>query len=581
MSQIRARAPYLIELVGNGTFVALYTLAKLKKFPAIIAQLPADYLSTWAVWLAPALVLVTTIAHYRRSAGIEDFIRKYVFSFIIFIPMLLTFGDPEFTYWLTVVHLFSTVISLNESNASDESPSANTASNLRGMGWLYTKKLSPAQLVIVSFGMIIVVGTLLLVLPISAKTGKTIALVDAFFMATSATCVTGLATNSLADDFSLFGQLVILTLIQIGGLGIMTLSSSIALVMGRSLGVREQVLMQDVLDSSSSEELLALIIDIVKFTFIIEFIGAIVLTIGFYESNYEIGQSLYFGFYHSISAFCNAGFALFNNSIEGFKFKPLIHLTITFLVIAGGLGFMVIQEIKNAVLSKKKFVDFSLHSKIVIVTNFLLVAFGTTYLFFGEYLHAFVDFSVWEKLQLSFFHSVITRTAGFNSIPITELHPHSIYMMILLMFVGASPGSTGGGIKTTTFAILIQSVKATLTNNNRVEMFERTLPNVLVVRSIAIVIISLLTVSVALLVMMRLETGKDFLSLMFETVSAFATAGLSLGITAQLTSIGKVMISLVMFIGRVGPLTLVLAVGQNAEVAANRVRYPESKILIG
>lgn len=581
MSQIRARAPYLLELIGNGTFVALYTLAKLKKFPTIIAQLPTDYLSTWAVWLAPVLVLITTIAHYRRSAGIEDFIRKYVFSFIIFIPMLLTFGDSEFTYWLTVVHLFSTIISLNESDAADASPGTNTASNLRGMGWLYTKKLSPAQLVIVSFGIIIVVGTMLLVLPISAKAGKTIALVDAFFMATSATCVTGLATNSLVDEFSLFGQLVILTLIQIGGLGIMTLSSSIALIMGRSLGVREQVLMQDVLDSSSSEELLGLIIDIVKFTFIIEFIGAIILTVGFYESNYEIGQSLYFGFYHSISAFCNAGFALFNNSIEGFKFKPLIHLTIAFLVIAGGLGFMVIQEIKNAVLAKKKFVDFSLHSKIVIVTNFLLVAFGATYLFFGEYLHAFVDFTVWEKLQLSFFHSVITRTAGFNSIPLTELHPHSIYMMILLMFVGASPGSTGGGIKTTTFAILIQSVKATLTNNNRVEMFERTLPNVLVVRSIAIVIISLLTVSVALLVMMRLETGKDFLSLMFETVSAFATAGLSLGITAQLTTIGKVMISLVMFIGRVGPLTLVLAVGQNAEVAANRVRYPESKILIG
>lgn len=581
MSQLRARAPYLIELLGNGTFVALYTLAKLKKFPAIIAQLPVDYLSTWAVWLAPLLVLVTTLAHYRRSAGIEDFIRKYVFSFIIFIPMLLTFGDPEFTYWLTVVHLFSTVISLNEASAAEESALNDSTRNLRGMGWLYTKKLSPAQLVIVSFGIIIVVGTLLLVLPISAKAGKTIALVDAFFMATSATCVTGLATNSLADDFSLFGQLVVLTLIQIGGLGIMTLSSSIALVMGRSLGVREQVLMQDVLDSSSSEELLSLIIDIVKFTFIIEFIGAIVLTVGFYESNYEIGQSLYFGFYHAISAFCNAGFALFNNSMESFKFKPLIHLTITVLVIAGGLGFLVIQEIKNAVRSKKKFVDFSLHSKIVIVTNFLLIAFGMTYLFFGEYLHAFVEFSIWEKLQLSFFHSVITRTAGFNSIPITELHPHSIYMLILLMFVGASPGSTGGGIKTTTFAILIQSVKATLTNNNRVEMFERTLPNVLVVRSIAIVIISLLTVSVALLVMMRLETGKDFLSLMFETVSAFATAGLSLGITAQLTAIGKVMISLVMFIGRVGPLTLVLAVGQNAEVAANRVRYPESKILIG
>jgi trk system potassium uptake protein TrkH len=429
--------------------------------------------------------------------------------------------------------------------------------------------------------LIILVGSLLLVLPISAQAGKTVSFVDALFMSTSATCVTGLATNSVADDFSLFGQLVILTLIQIGVLGIMTLSSSIALFMGRSLGVREQVMMQDVLDSSSSEELLGLIIDIVKFTLLIEFAGAIVLTIGFYLEDYEIGQSLYFGFYHAISAFCNAGVALFNNSMEDFKFSPLIHGTIAVLVITGGLGFLVIQEIQQAFKTKKKLINFSLHSKIVIVTNILLLAFGMTYLFFGEFLHAFVEYSLWEKLQLSFFQSVTTRTAGFNTIPITELHPHSIYMIVLLMFIGASPGSTGGGIKTTTFAILIQSVKATLTNNKRVEMFERTLPNVLVVRSIAIVIISLITVSVALLVMMRLETGKDFLALMFETVSAFGTVGLSLGITAQLSTMGKIMISLVMFIGRVGPLTLVLAVGQNAAGTGSRVRYPESKILIG
>jgi len=169
---------------------------------------------------------------------------------------------------------------------------------------------------------------------------------------------------------------------------------------------------------------------------------------------------------------------------------------------------------------------------------------------------------------------------GFNSLPLTDLHPHSLYMMILLMFVGASPGSTGGGVKTTTFAILVQSVKATLTNNNRVEMFERTIPNTIVVRSIAIFIISLITVSTAVLIMMRIEPGKDFLSLLFETVSAFGTVGLSLGITSSLTFIGKLVLSALMFIGRVGPLTLVLAVGENA-AGGDRLKYPESKILIG
>ena len=577
MKQLWARAPYILELVGNGAFVALFTLTKSNKLPKFFEGIPAEYLSLWAVWLAPILVAFTILAHYRRSDGLEDFVRKYVFSLIIFIPMLLTFGDGEFTYWLTVVHLFSTIISLNERESSQSS----RAPTVQGLSWIYDKKLSPAQLVILSFGLIILVGALLLVLPISAQAGKTVSFVDALFMSTSATCVTGLATNSVADDFSLFGQLVILTLIQIGGLGIMTLSSSVALFMGRSLGVREQVMMQDVLDSSSSEELLGLIIDIVKFTMLIEFAGAIVLTIGFYLEDYEIGQSLYFGFYHAISAFCNAGVALFNNSLEDFRFSPLIHGTIAVLVISGGLGFLVIQEIQQAFKTKKKLIDFTLHSKIVIVTNILLLAFGMTYLFFGEFLHAFVEYSLWEKVQLAFFQSVTTRTAGFNTIPITELHPHSIYMIILLMFVGASPGSTGGGIKTTTFAILIQSVKATLTNNKRVEMFERTLPNVLVVRSIAIVIISLITVSVALLIMMRLETGKEFLALMFETMSAFGTVGLSLGITAQLSTLGKLMLVLVMFIGRVGPLTLLLAVGQNAAGTGSRIRYPESKILIG
>ncbi len=574
--QIWGRLPYFIELIGNGAFVLLFSLAKARKFPLVLQQIPPTYLAQWAVWLAPVLVFLTMVTHFRRSAGVEDFLRKYVFSLIIFVPMLMTFGDAEFTYWLSVVHIFSTLISLNEPGAQED----RRRFTGKGLGWIYDTKLTPAQLVILSFGMIIVIGTLLLVLPISAASGKVIGFIDALFMATSATCVTGLATNSLIDDYSIFGQLVILTLLQIGGLGIMTLSSSIALFMGRSLGVREQVMMQDVLDSSSSAELLKLIIDIVRFTLVIEFIGAIVLTVGFYLEDFEIGQALYYGFYHSISAFCNAGLSLFNNSLEDFRFSPMIHGTVAALVVIGGLGFLVIQEILQALRQRRRFTNFTLHSKIVIVTNLLLLAFGTTYLFFGEFLHAFAEYTFSQKLQVAFFQSVTTRTAGFNTVALADLHPHSIYLMLLLMFVGASPGSTGGGIKTTTFAILVQSVKATLTNNKRVEMFERTLPNVIVVRSIAIVIISLITVSVALLIMMRLETGKDFLSVMFETVSAFGTVGLSLGITAQLTTLGKLMISLLMFIGRVGPLTLVLAVGQNA-VASASVRYPESKIPIG
>lgn len=544
--------------------------------PQFLASVPADYLSRWGVWLAPLFVFGTLITHFRRSQGVEDFIRKYVFSIIIFAPMLLTFGDAEFIYWLAVVHLFSTVISLNENTAAADEP---VEPGHRSMSWFETTKLSPTQMVIISFAFIILVGALLLVLPISAQMGKSVSFVDAIFIATSATCVTGLASIDISKDLSLFGQLVLLTLVQVGGLGIMTLSSCVALFMGRNLGVREQVLMQDVLDSSSSEELIQLIVDIVKFTLTIEFLGAMLLTMGFYLEDYEIGQSLYFGFFHAISAFCNAGFALFTSNIEDFKFSPLIHMTIAGLVILGGLGFSVIQEILKAIKNRKKFVNFTLHSKIVIVTNVLLIAFGMTYLFFGEYLHAFADYTLWGKFQVAFFQSVTTRTAGFNTVNLLELHPHSLYMMIILMFIGASPGSTGGGIKVTTFALLVQSVKSTLSNHNRVEMFERTIPNVIVVRAIAIFIISLITVSTVLLIMMRLEPNKDFLALMFETVSAFGTVGLSMNLTSSLSVMGKLVISLMMYIGRVGPLTLVLAVGQNSQ--SSRLQYPESKVLIG
>lgn len=570
------KLPYLVELLINGSFVALYTLNRAGKLPPSVQSIHPELLSGWAVWAAPIFVLFTLVTHYRLSEDIEEFFRKYIFSVVIFIPMILTLGDAEFTYWLTVVHLFSTVISFSEAGEGELAIARPSGS----LGWFYDLKLSPAQLVILSFGALILIGALLLVLPIAASPGKKISFIDALFMSTSATCVTGLATNSLADDFSLFGQLVLLTLVQIGGLGIMTLSSSLALFMGRSLGVKEQVLMQDVLDSSSSEELIKLIVNIVRFTLLIEFIGAMVLTVGFYQEDLEIGQALYYGFYHSITAFCNAGFALFNNSLEDFRFNPLIHFTVAALIVIGGLGFLVIQEVGDAIRQRKRFVNFSLHSKVVIVTNTILIAFGTTYLFFGEFLHAFADYSLWQKFQVAFFQSVTTRTAGYQTISMMELHPHSLYMMILLMFVGASPGSTGGGIKTTTFAILVQSVKATLNNQNRVVMFERSIPNLIVVRAIAIFIISLLTVSTVLLLMMRVESDKSFLAVFFEVVSAFGTVGLSMNLTPTLSVAGKFIISCIMFIGRVGPLTLVLAVGQRSG-SGGGVKYPESKVLIG
>lgn len=565
----------ILEIIINGLFVLIYTFQKANQAPELLAKLPMEMIVTNAVWFVPLVLFITLTSNFLKSDGFEDFFRRYIFSLIIFVPLIITWGDIEFIYWLSAVHLFSTVISVYE---KEEAPVPVQA--IGTSSFLFRLKLAPAQVVLLSFGGWILLGSLILILPVSAAPGKSIAFIDALFMATSATCVTGLSSISLPDEFSIFGQMVMLILTQVGGLGIMTLSSSMALIMGKNLQMREQVIMQDVLDASSSEELLGLIVDIIRYTFAIEFIGAMFLTVGFYQEGFEIGQALYFGFYHAIMAFCNAGYALFNNNLEDFKFTPLISMTIAFLIIFGGIGFAVMKDVLTTIKSKRSFRTLSVHTKIVLTVNTLLLAFGTIYLFFGEFLHAFQEMSMWERFQVSFFQSVTPRTAGFNTINLNSLHPHSLYMMILLMFIGASPGSTGGGVKITTFAILLQSVTATLKGKYDVEMFERKVPTATVVKSIAIFIISLIVVSAGVLVLMRLEPDKSFLALFFEVTSAFGTVGLSLGITPFLTVLGKLTIILMMFVGRVGPLTLVLAVGSKA-VMPSKVEYPEGKILIG
>jgi trk system potassium uptake protein TrkH len=577
MGYLLGRLPLLLELFINGFFVLIYTFQKTNHIPIFFQKLPIPLILEFSLWVVPLVLFVTLASNLLKSDGFEDFIRRYIFSLIIFIPMLITLGDLEFLYWLSAVHLFSTVISLQEKStpAKRENGTHNPTGN-----FLFHLKLQPAQVVLLSFAGWILIGALILVLPVSANPGKSIRFIDALFMATSATCVTGLSSISLPDEFSIFGQMVMLILTQVGGLGIMTLSRSMAVIMGRNLQMREQVMMHDVLDTSNSEELLGLVVDIIRFTFVIEFVGAIILTFGFYQEGFEIGQSLYFGFYHSIMAFCNSGYALFSNSLEDFKFSPLISVTVAFLIIFGGIGFAVLKDIQRTIIEKRSFKTLSVHTKLVLTINICLLAFGTIYLFFGEFLHAFQDFSMWEKLQLSFFQSVTPRTAGFNTINLNSLHPHSIYMIILLMFIGASPGSTGGGVKTTTFAVLLQSVTATLRGKYDVEFFERRVPAPTVVKSIAIFIICLVLVSCGILVMLRLEPDKSFLSLVFEVTSAFGTVGLSLGITPFLTIAGKLTIITMMYLGRVGPLTLVLAVGSRV-VLPKKVNYPETKILIG
>lgn len=578
MNKILNRIPFALELFINGFFIFLYSFYRINKIETTLfdEKLIGQVIGLLG-YVAPMIIFAVMVSNYLKSGNLEDFLRNYIFSIIVFVPLAITYGDIEFAFWLSSVHLFSTVLSLYDTK---ESQTKKKRKQLFKGDLLDRITLAPAQIVILSFSGIILFGTLMLMLPISSAEGKSINFIDALFTATSATCVTGLTTLSIAQNFSFIGQIIVLALIQVGGLGYMTLFSAMTILLGRSLAVKDQVLISDLLDISSFEDMLSMIIDIVKYTIVIELFGAIVLTVAFSFEGYDFGQSLMHGIFHSISAFCNAGFALFDNSLVNFQTNPLINVMVGSLIVLGGLGFIVIKDIEQVIRKEKKIVNLSVHSKIVLVTNMFLIAGVALYIFFSEYLNSLVEYSFFNQIQISLFQSITTRTAGFNTIGLDQLQSHTIYLFTLFMFIGASPGSTGGGIKTTTFAILFQSVKATLKGRDSVEFFDKTIPNNLVVRAIAIIVISLIMVSMFILLMIKLEPEHSFLSIFFEVVSAFGTVGLSLGITPYLSLFGKLAIIVLMFCGRVGPLTLVLALGKRRE-SEGAVDLPTGRVMIG
>lgn len=586
MYQTLQKLPFLSELFFNGSYIFAFSLLSTKKLPVQWNDQFILKLLEIGSLIVPFIILFHIIIHYVNLSSFEDFLRRNIFSLFVFIPMIITWGDIEFCFWLSTAHLLSSILSLYETDSNSESQQVKTtkkSSHYFGvLNFSFYRKfrLSSAQMVLLSFLGVIFLGTFLLMLPFATLDGKSLSFADGLFMSTSATCVTGLATVSLIQKFNLFGQIVILALIQIGGLSIMTLYSSMTILLGKSFDMKNRVLMQDLLDVSSMEDLFAMIIDIIKYTFFIELWGAIVLTIAFTFEGYEFSKAIYFGFFHSISAFCNAGFSLFDNSLESFATNPLIHGTIAILITLGGLGFIVLKELGIIFSDGRSWARITLHTKVVIISSMALISAGTLFIFFGEFLNALDQYTLWEKIQISLFQSITLRTAGFNTIPLTSLHTYTIYGMTLFMFFGASPGSTGGGVKTTTLAILIQSIKSTLKGKKMVSLFNRTIAPPIVVRATALTFISLIIMSFFILLLMKIEKDQSFLTIFFEVVSASGTVGLSLGITPFLTALGKLAISFVMLIGRIGPLTLVLAIAEKEE-PTGQLEYPEGRIMIG
>lgn len=437
-------------------------------------------------------------------------------------------------------------------------------------------RLTPYQILSLGFAGLILAGALLLMTPLASATGQSLRFIDALFTATSAVCVTGLAVVDTGNYFSRFGQIVLILLIQAGGLGIMTMATLMALLMRKKIQLRERLVMQEALNQLTFAGIVRLTKYVIQATLAIEFVGGTILAIRWYP---DFGlKGIYFGYWHAISSFCNAGFDLFGeySSLTGYVDDITVNLTISFLIILGGIGFAVLADIWE----NRKFSAFSLHTKVVLVTSFLLIFLGTIVIFVLEYNNpgTLGELSLKGKILGSYFQSVSPRTAGYNTVSITDMRAATLFFMIILMFIGASPASTGGGVKTTTFAVLTAAIWALIRGKNDAEVFRRRIPQGIIYKSFSVVFIAAaLVIFVAM--MLSISENFPFLNILFEVVSAFGTVGLTTGITPSLTDTGKLWISLTMFAGRVGPVTLALALAMRTKKSS--IQYPEGKITIG
>lgn len=437
-------------------------------------------------------------------------------------------------------------------------------------------KLTPYQILVMGFAGLILCGSLLLMTPTASVNGQGLSFIDALFTSTSAVCVTGLIVVDTGTYFSLFGQLVIIFLIQAGGLGIMTMATLMALVMRRKIQLRERLIMQEALKHMTVSGVVRLTQYIILITLLIEFIGGTILAINWYP---ELGsQGIYFGYWHAVSAFCNAGFDLFGkfSSLTNYVDDITVNFTITLLIILGGIGFTVLYD----VFHNYRWRLFSMHTKLVLVTTSTLLVIGTLVILFLEMNNpnTLGALSWHGKFLGSYFQSVSTRTAGFNTVDIGNFQDATIFFMAILMFIGASPSSTGGGIKTTTIGVLIVAMWALITGKNDAEIFQRRLSQQLIYKSFVVFFVGA-TLVIFVTMMMSISEHASFLKIFFEVVSAFGTVGLSTGITPTLTGYGKMWIIITMFAGRVGPVTLALALVLRTRKVM--VLYPEGKINIG
>ncbi len=445
--------------------------------------------------------------------------------------------------------------------------------------------LSTTQIILLSFLGTILVGSALLALPISSATGDPVSYLDALFTATTSTCVTGLVTLPTVSTWSVFGQIVILLLIQIGGLGIITIMSGLMLLLNKKMGISDRLLIQDAFNLNTMSGLAKFVKNVLLGTFIIEGIGAILYMLVFVP---EFGaKGIWISIFNSVSAFCNAGIDIIaENSLCNYATNPLINIVTSVLIILGGLGYIVwwdvIRVAKNCSKKNRRiFRHLTLHSKIAITVTAGLILGGAILIFIFEYTNPLTigEMSLFDKIQVSFFQSVTTRTAGFATIPQENLTNASATISIILMLIGGSPVGTAGGIKTVTIAVLICSAFSTIRNKDCTTLFGRCVSNESIKKAIAVVV-SFLIICTTSTVLLMATSNASAIDAVYETVSATATVGLSRNLTSTLNTFGKLIIIVTMYFGRVGPISLAVALGSKSE-SQNVISEPTEDISIG
>jgi trk system potassium uptake protein TrkH len=438
---------------------------------------------------------------------------------------------------------------------------------------------SPAQLIATSFAVAIAIGTLLLSLPVSHAPGAEIGFLAALFTATSAVCVTGLIVVDTGSDYSLFGQTIIMLLVQAGGFGILTLGTLVALATGRRLGFQERRNLQTQLNALQVGGVVRLLRSLLVVVLGIELLGALLLYGGFAQVE-GLGRGAFFAIFHSISAFNHAGFALYADSLEGYVGDPLINLTVMTLVTLGGLGFVVMVNLVSRYRQPRR-TPLNLHTKIVLTCSAFLIGVATVFYLVLEWTNPATigPLALPAKGLAALFHAVTPRSAGFNTLAVGRMNESSLIFTMLLMFIGGNPGSTAGGIRTVTFFVLVGSAWSLSRGRGELSVFNRRVTIDVVVRAGVIALISMMLAGAALTALAITDGEKGMLPLAFETFSALGTVGLSMGITAELSVPGKLIIIILMFLGRLGPLTVALALIEGER--EKRIKYPAEEVVIG